>query len=139
LPSEILTPATLGEPELGRYRVRHPSFASGRLAATLVLALLALTLSGAHSTAQVATLPVTAGIAVVTSFSGIDPSTSNPPDLTIAAGLDRLVIVVVIRDKNGALVASEDLRVFFASVRAAGEDTVFSPRSCSIRTAKGSS
>jgi hypothetical protein len=132
LPSEILTPATLGEPELGRYRVRHPSFASGRLAATLVLALLALTLSGAHSTAQVATLPVTAGIAVVTSFSGIDPSTSNPPDLTIAAGLDRLVIgsndVVVIRDKNGALVASEDLRVFFASVRAAGEDTVFSPR-----------
>jgi hypothetical protein len=112
--------------------VRHPSFASGRLAATLVLALLALTLSGAHSTAQVATLPVTAGIAVVTSFSGIDPSTSNPPDLTIAAGLDRLVIgsndVVVIRDKNGALVASEDLRVFFASVRAAGADTVFSPR-----------
>ncbi len=36
--------------------------------------------------------------------------------------------MVVIRDKNGALVASEDLRVFFASVRAAGEDTVFSPR-----------
>src|SRR4029453_18518845 len=92
LPSEILTPATLGEPELGRYRVRHPSFASGRLAATLVLALLALTLSGAHSPAQVATLPVTAGIAVVTSFSGIDPSTSNPPDLTIAAGLRRLLL-----------------------------------------------
>ncbi len=55
--------------------MRHPSFASGRLATTLVLALLALTRSGAHSTAQVAALPVTAGIAVVTSFSGIDPST----------------------------------------------------------------
>jgi len=110
--------------------VRHPSFASVRRAATLVL--LALTLSGAHSTAQVTTLPVTAGIAVAPPFTGIDPSSSNPPDLTIAAGLDRLVIgsndVVVIRDKSGVLIASKDLRVLFASVRAPGEDTVFSPR-----------
>ncbi len=112
--------------------MRHPSFASVRLAATLVLVLLALTLSGAHSTAQVTTLPVTAGIAVAPPFTGIAPSSSNPPDLTIAAGLDRLVIgsndVVVIRDKTGALIASKDLRVLFASVRAPGEDTVFSPR-----------
>ena len=111
--------------------MRHPGFACARLAAALVLALLALTLSGAHSTAQVTTLPVTAGIAVAP-FTGIDPSSSNPPDLTIAAGLDRLVIgsndVVVIRDKSGVLIASKDLRVLFASVRAPGEDTVFSPR-----------
>ena len=53
--------------------MRHPGFASVRLAATLVLALLALTLSGAHSTAQVTTLPVTAGIAVAPHSPGSTP------------------------------------------------------------------
>ena len=70
-------------------------------------------LPGVQSTAQVATLPVTTGITVVTSFSGIDPSTSNPPDLTIAAGPDRLVIgsndVVVIRGKDAVIKAAKEL------------------------------
>ena len=110
--------------------MRYPGFAHLRLVSTLVLALVALMLPGAQSTAQVATLPVTTGITVVTSFSGIDPSTSNPPDLTIAAGPDRLVIgsndVVVIRGKDGSLKASRDLRTFFAAARR--RSTVFSPR-----------
>src|SRR5262245_55417552 len=88
-------------------------------------------LPGAQSTAQVPA-PVTAGIALLSSFSAIDPSTSQPLDPTIAAGPDRLVVasndVVVIRDKAGALIASKDFRAFLASVRAAGEDTAFSPR-----------
>ena len=35
---------------------------------------------------------------------------------------------MVIRGKDGAVIASMDLQVFFGSVRAPGEDTVFSPR-----------
>src|SRR5262245_45537965 len=88
-------------------------------------------LPSAQSTAQVAA-PVVAGITLLSSFSGIAPSASQPLDSTIAAGPDRLVVasidVVVIRDKAGVLIASKDLRVFLASVRAAGEETVFSPR-----------